>query len=99
MLEANPFRGLKYKDFSNEQQWAIKLFDLKVSTLSWAGNYEGYVQDCTKAYQELIKNFDVKKDFDINANAQIVCKRYFAGFEQHKFNADVLKILSNEDKD
>lgn len=43
MLEANPFRGLKYKDFSNEQQWAIKLFDLKVSTLSWAGNYEGYV--------------------------------------------------------
>ena len=36
-LEANPFKGLKYDDLSSERKMAIKLFDLKVNTLAWAG--------------------------------------------------------------
>lgn len=100
-LEANPFKGLKYDDLSSERKMAIKLFDLKVNTLAWAG---GNMQDCEKAYKELISGFDVGKDFNIDANGQIVCKQYFAEFEYLKatntghFNVDVLKILSNEGK-
>lgn len=100
-LEANPFKGLKYDDLSSERKMAIKLFDLKVNTLAWAG---GNMQDCDKAYKELISGFDVGKDFNIDANGQIVCKQYFAEFEYLKatntghFNVDVLKILSNEGK-
>ena len=61
-LEANPFKGLKYDDLSSERKMAIKLFDLKVNTLAWAG---GNMQDCEKAYKELISSFDVGKDFNI----------------------------------